>query len=261
MAVSEPRHEANRAMWDAQADSWARSADERGVWRRCHREPELVLCPAERALLGDVAGREICVLGSGDNEVVFALAGMGGIVVSVDISEAQLAIARERAETLGLQIRFVRADVCALDSLGDDTFDIVYTGGHISVWISDMRRYYAEAARILKPGGLFLVNDYHPTRRMWHESEGPEPQYRYFDRGPHHYVSDEGLPQYEFHWTVADHIQAIVDAGCAIVKTEEHGEGREDGDWARFIPAALPLYLLVAGRKTGRSNHALCAQG
>jgi hypothetical protein len=40
-----------------------------------------------------------------------------------------------------------------------------------------------------------------------------------------------------------------VDAGCEVAKVEEHGEGREDGDFARWIPSALPLYLLLAGRK------------
>lgn len=45
----------------------------------------------------DVAGKTVCVLGSGDNEVAFALTGMGGKVTSIDISEERLRITKERA--------------------------------------------------------------------------------------------------------------------------------------------------------------------
>ncbi len=67
-------HAANKIRWDAAATNWARSADSRGLWRRCPTEPELVLGAQELRYLADVAGKRVCVLGSGDNQVVFALA-------------------------------------------------------------------------------------------------------------------------------------------------------------------------------------------
>ena len=90
-------HEANRKRWDAGAEGWAKRADSRGLWRRCPDEPELVLSERERAHLADLAGKRVCVLGSGDNQVVFALAGLGALVTSVDISQNQLDIAARRA--------------------------------------------------------------------------------------------------------------------------------------------------------------------
>lgn len=243
------QHEQNRAAWNAWADWWREKADRRGVWQKCHLNPELVLSPGEMHFLGEVRGKDVCVLGSGDNEVVFALAGMGATVTSVDISEKQLEIARERAGILGLDIRFLRADVVDLSSIPDDEFDFVYTGGHISVWISDIAGYYAEAARVSRPGGLFIVNDYHPVRRMWHESDGPTPRHRYFNRGPYESPTNEGLTEVEFHWTTADHIQAVVDAGCALIKVDEHGEVEEKEDYATFVPSTLPMYLMIVGRK------------
>ena len=242
-------HESNRACWNRWADWWRRKADQRGVWRECHREPTLVLTPGEMRFLSDVRGKDFCVLGSGDNEVVFALAGMGARVTSVDISEKQLEVARERADVLGLDVSFVRADVTELASVADASFDVVYTGGHISVWVSDINKYYDEAVRVLRPQGLFIVNDYHPIRRMWHESDGSTPRHRYFDRGPYKYQTDEGLSQIEFHWTVTDHIQAVLDAGCALVKVDEHGECEEEEEYARSAPATLPMYLLIVGRR------------
>jgi ubiquinone/menaquinone biosynthesis C-methylase UbiE len=134
-------------------------------------------------------------------------------------------------------------------ALDDSSFDLVYTGGHMSVWVSDIRLYYAEGVRILRPGGLFVVNEYHPVRRMWLDAEGAEPCHRYFDRGPYRYTSDDGLPTFEYHWTAADHIQAVVDAGCRLVTVEEHGERVEDEYWMKAKLDKLPAYLLIVGRK------------
>src|SRR6267154_4040137 len=107
-------HDANRRRWDAASASWAHRADTRGIWKRCHLDPSLALYSAELKWLGDVAGKNIAVLGSGDNQVVFALAGMGVKVTSIDISEQQLDVARNRATALGLDVEFVRADVVDL---------------------------------------------------------------------------------------------------------------------------------------------------
>ena len=242
-------HEANRAFWDASVEWWRAREDERGLWRRVHEDASLVLSEAELPFLSDVDGHDVCVLGSGDNEVAFALVGLGGRVTSVDISERRLEVAAERARTLGLDLTFLRADVTDLSALADASFDFVYTGGHMSVWVSDIRAYYAEAVRILRPGGRFVVNDYHPIRRMWLEADGPEPRQRYFNRGPYTYTSDEGLPTFEFHWTTADHIQAVIDAGCRIVKVDEHGEKIEDEYWMAANLDKLPAYLMVVGKK------------
>jgi hypothetical protein len=40
-----------------------------------------------------------------------------------------------------------------LSGQGDATFDAVYTGGHVAAWVSDLRRSYGEAERILKSDG------------------------------------------------------------------------------------------------------------
>jgi len=125
-ASSNEWHEANRRGWDAVSPGWQEGIDGTGIWRRCHLEPELVLRPQEMAHLGDLHGRKACVLGSGDNQVVFALAGMGADVTSVDISQSQLDIAARRAGKLGLAITFVLSDVTDLSALSDAAFDVVY---------------------------------------------------------------------------------------------------------------------------------------
>jgi SAM-dependent methyltransferase len=249
-------HEANRQRWEAGAVSWAEHTDTRGIWRKAHRDPSLALHVAELAWLRNVAGKKVAVLGSGDNQVVFALAGMGALVTSVDISEQQIEIARSRADALGLRVDFVLADVIDLSPLRDATFDAVYTGGHVAVWVSDLRRYYGEAARILKPDCFLIVNEYHPFRRVWrHSVDHLEVRFNYFERGPHRsevgpnvlYWERGELEQFTFRWTVADYIGAILASGCELVHIEEFGDTCEP--WEGAPMTGLPEWLLLIGRR------------
>jgi len=249
-------HEANRRRWDAGSASWALRADTRGIWEKCHRDPSLALHPAELEWLTDVAGKSIAVLGSGDNQVVFALSGLGAKVTSVDISEQQLDVARGRAAALGLEVDFVRADVVDLSTLHDATYDLVYTGGHVAVWVSDLRRFCGEAARILRPDGQLIVSEYHPFRRVWKATPSHlEVGCNYFDRGPHRstvapdvlYTAPGELEQFEFHWTVADYISAILASGCQLIHAEEFDDASES--WEGAPVASLPKTLLLVGRR------------
>jgi SAM-dependent methyltransferase len=265
--VVNPFHKANRRRWDAGSVSWARRADTRGIWRKCHRDASLALHPAELKWLRNVSGKHIAVLGSGDNQVVFALAGLGADVTSVDISEQQIEVARRRAEILGLPVTFVRTDVVDLSGLEDAAFDIVYTGGHVAVWVSDLKRYYGEAARILKPGGLLIISEYHPFRRVWRRSAASlEIAFNYFDRGPHRfetsadvlYPATGELEQFEFYWTVADYISALLTAGCSLIHVEEFGDACED--WEGAPMAGLPASLLLVGRREPPRDYSAAAE-
>lgn len=253
--MSNKRHEANRVRWDAVAERWARGADSRGIWRRCRTEPHLVLCDRELAYLRDIAGTRVCVLGSGDNQVAFALAGLGAMVTSVDISQRQLDIAAGREGIEPVDV-FPSGDVTDLAAIGSAVFDVVYTGGHVAVWVSDLDTYYAEARRILRPNGLLLVAEYHPFRRLWRESRDRlVVEYPYFARGPFEYDVAESVlyrepgtfKSYEFHWTVCDYINAVLKAGCRLVEVHEFGE--EVADWEGAPLQGLPESLLLVARK------------
>ena len=249
-------HEANRKGWDAASQNWQAMIEDRIDWRKCPEDPTIALSREELDHLGDVSGKDVCVLGSGDNLAVFALAGMGARVTSVDISQNQLDTGAERAVELGLDISFVRADVVELGSLADESFDLVYTGGHVAVWVSDLKRYYSEACRVIRKSGAFMVSEYHPFRRLWQQSlDELKIESTYFDRGPHQYDRSEdvpgtpagSLPSYEFHWTVSDYVTALMDAGCGLEAIDEFGDKIER--WEYSPMTGLPYYLLLVGRK------------
>ena len=205
-------HDANRKGWDAVSAKWQANIDARMDWRRVPENIRLVLDEEELGYLGDVSGRSACVLGSGDNLVAFALAGAGAKVTSVDISGTQLDVAAERAKEIGLSIQFHRADVTDLHELRDDAFDLVYTGGHVAVWVSDHGPFEYDRSEDLPDG-----------------ASGP-------------------LPSYEFHWTIADMTCAMLDGGFELLALREYGD--ESQGWEGGAPLErMPSNLLLVGRK------------
>lgn len=257
----DPIHLANMNRWDGASKRWAECADSRGIWQKCHRNPALVFSPKVLERLKNIKGKRVCVLGSGDNQAVFALAGLGARVTSVDISKKQLEVAENRAEILGLKIAFLQSDVTDLSLLKEESFDLVYTGGHVAVWVSNIKKYYAEAARILSPSGLFIVDEYHPFRRIWKESKIAliidKP---YFNRGPFKYMVDGDVlygstgeyESFEFHWTVSDYFNAILRTGCQIIEVTEYG--LEAAEWEGAPLSGLPENLLIIAKKPESSG-------
>ena len=117
-------HQANRRRWELASPHYSAWRDD--GWRKCLADPSLGFERGSLQLLRqyvghDLVGKTACVLGSGDSYAVFALAGMGAQVTSVDISQAQLDVAAERAAELGVveKIRELRPDVVILDADSD----------------------------------------------------------------------------------------------------------------------------------------------
>ena len=67
------------------------------------------------------------------------------------------------------------------------------------------------------------------------------------DNGDRQPAAVEKATTFEYHWTVADYVQAAIDGGCRIVEVVEYGEQIGDEQWLEKMPA----HLLIVGRKKG----------
>ena len=259
-------HDSNRRYWDGAAESWEKLSDECGFWRRCVTEPDLAFAGGALELIrevgGDLSGKDVCVVGSGDNLAAFALAGMGANVTSTDISGRQLEIASERAAQLALPITLVQADAADLAPVGDAEFDLVCSTNGFFVWIADLRAVFGEVCRILRPGGHYVFYDVHPFQRPWRDQTRPiavEKSYR--ETGPFE-SRDDGT--FEFHWTLADILNPLAASGLILRRVLESAAkdsrfwqrysylpGTDDSllDWNENPRAALPVWLAAAAQK------------
>jgi len=86
---------------------------------------------------------------------LYAARNYGVTVLGVTLSEQQLAHARERARSLGLeeQVKFELADYASLTGQFDK---VVSVGMQEHIGIDNFPTYYSTVKRILKPGGIFL---------------------------------------------------------------------------------------------------------
>jgi SAM-dependent methyltransferase len=149
----------NRRIWD-----------ERARQRLPHPET------AERANLNDplaaadplgwidrpVTGKRILCLAAGGGKHGPLFAKAGAIVTVVDLSPEMLALDRKLAADLGVQVRTVEASMESLAMLPEAGFDVVVQPVS-TCYTPDVRKFYAEVARVLVGGGLYISQHKQPA--------------------------------------------------------------------------------------------------
>jgi ubiquinone/menaquinone biosynthesis C-methylase UbiE len=118
-----------------------------GVWAIPERELNI---------LGDVAGKDILEFGCGGAQWSIALARRGARMTGVDLSGEQLRHAREFVAAEGLSVTLVESNAEATP-FAEASFDVVFCD-HGAMTFANPRKTVPEAARILRPGGLFAFN-------------------------------------------------------------------------------------------------------
>ncbi len=257
------RHQANRRYWNEVAEWWEELEEEGGLWQRCPSDPDIAFAGGglglAREVVGAVPGKDVCIVGSGDNHAAFAFSGMGANVTSVDISERRLAVASKRAGHLRLPIKFVQADAADLSLIGNAEFDLVFSSNGFFVWIADLQAVFSEMYRILRPGGHYVCYDIHPFQRPWKDQVLPiEVAKPYWETGP---FKDRKEGAFRFNWTLADILNPLTTAGFILRRILEspagdsrfwqgfsYLPGTDDSllDWNENPRAALPAWLTLA---------------
>ena len=119
----------------------------------------------ELDLLGDVRGKSILHLQCHFGQDTMSLARMGAEVTGVDLSEKSINYARQTAQKLDLSIDFIRCNVYDLPKNLERQYDIVFTSYGTIVWLPDLSKWANLIQNFLKPGGKFVMAEFHPF--MW----------------------------------------------------------------------------------------------
>lgn len=138
--ISSKYQEEHAAQLDKVEPTW-------GVWAIPERELNI---------LGDVRGKEILEFGCGGAQWSIALARRGARMTGLDLSAEQLRHAREFVAAEGLSVTLVEGNAEATP-FADASFDMVFCD-HGAMTFANPRKTVPEAARILRPGGLFIFN-------------------------------------------------------------------------------------------------------
>jgi len=136
----------------------------------------------ELDLLGDVAGKSVLHLQCHFGQDTISLARMGAKATGVDLSDLSIKRANELNEKAGTDARFICTDLYSLPIHLDETFDIVFTSYGTIGWLPDMDKWAAIVSKYLKPGGLFVIAEFHPVVWMF-DDDFKFIKYNYFNDG------------------------------------------------------------------------------
>jgi 2-polyprenyl-3-methyl-5-hydroxy-6-metoxy-1,4-benzoquinol methylase len=220
--------EANRRAWNAQRyDAWT------SAFGSPETEAARIVAEPERLLrrlipyLGDVRGKRICNVQGSHGRIAVALARLGSNVQVIDFSEENRRYALSLAEAAGVKIDYTVCDIMEAGDLGlARSFDVLLLELGILHYHQDINRFFTVMHGLAADGGTLFLNEFHPVQRKLFWTEGPRD---YFQTAlieadvPNPDIAGAGLGRclYRF-WTMGDILTAVIDAGFAITRLDEH---------------------------------------
>jgi len=144
----------------------------------------------ETPLLGDLTNKSVLHLQCHFGQDTISLTRLGATkAVGVDLSDEAVSRATELAALCNSPATFICCDVYDLPQYLDEQFDIVFTSYGTIGWLPDINRWASIVAQYLKPGGKFVMAEFHPVVWMY-DSDFKAITYDYFHGEP--IVEQEG---------------------------------------------------------------------
>ena len=245
----------NQKMWDELAPLHASSSlyDVEAFLRGESKLEDL-----EIAEVGDVAGKRLVHLMCHFGMDTLSWAQRGAQVTGVDFSAEAIRIARELTEQVHAEAQFICCDVLEAADYLEGTFDIVFLSKGVMMWIQDLSAWADVCARLLKPGGVLYLLDYHPLANALAQTEDGLTLHRSYFHSPEpavlvedgsYAVPDAVLEHKESReWThtLGDMVTTLIRAGIQI-------------DFLHEFPAADAHVMPIPQFDSGRARHELPA--
>lgn len=248
----------NRAAWDRLADSGS-------VFAKVATDEEcadpLGTLDGRGWLPSSVMGMDVLCLASGGGWQSILYATAGARVTVVDLSPAMLRIDEREAAQRNLSIRTVEASMNDLSLLPDESFDLVHQPVS-TCYVPDVNHVYAEVARVLRDGGLYISQHKQPTSLQITHRDAQDRYVvgiEYYHDGPLPRVEDDsyretGATEYLHRWE--DLIGGLCRAGFLLEDLREPRRAKPQsppghfGHRGRFVPP----YVRLKARRLPRTR-------
>jgi SAM-dependent methyltransferase len=193
-----------------------------------------------------VRGSRVLDVACGHRRASRALAGLGAVVVGVDISAQLVALARAAEAAQPLGIGYHVADICEPDQWWDG---VLFDGAVCEMAfmdIDDLPGTVAAVARTVRPGGWFVTSLVHPCfpGNEAGLSSWP-PDQSYFAEGwwtsSAHNPDGVRIRVGSSHRTLSTYLNALIDPGFTVERLVEP-------------PASVPTILMVRCRRNAEST-------
>lgn len=232
-------HQQNRRSWNAITPVHNQHKGDQAAF---FRQGGSTLFEDEVELLGEVKDQSLVHLQCNCGQDSLSLAQLGASVTGVDISDEAVAFAQRLSEDSGIPANFIRSDLFDWFDQTQAQFDAAFSTYGTIGWLNDLGRWAHGVAKVLRPGGRVALLEFHPV--IWSITNNGLDGDPYFTRDPlpeekgvRDYVGKSLAPSgfveskqefanpepaYGFQWTVADILQAVIDAGLQPTKVREY---------------------------------------
>jgi SAM-dependent methyltransferase len=195
---------------------------------------KLTLCDIEKEELGDVAGKSLLHLQCHFGLDTLSWARLGARVTGIDFSEKAIARATSLSQETGIPATFVRSNIYDLPYTLAGQFDIVFTSYGVLCWLPDIERWAKVVAHFLKPGGTFLLVEFHPIASVFDLDASGELKviYPYFSSPQplelqvqgSYAASDPDYQGVEYGWnhSMGEYVTSLIAAGLRIESLREY---------------------------------------
>lgn len=215
------------------------------------REGGSTLYPEEIEILGDIRGRELLHLQCNSGQDTLSIASrLGAIVTGVDISDEAINFAKQLSMDSGIPGTFIRSDVYEWLESNTKLSDVVFSSYGTVIWLQDLMSWAKGIHSALKPGGQFVLVDFHPMLCIldgalsgdWSEAcDYMGGMHFGYEQGVGDYVAEQGgdltrmgdtivvsepfrnaNPCHEFSWGLADIVSALLASGLSLTTLREY---------------------------------------